>query len=106
MISIPDTARLRFTLLGMQDAELLYEVDQDEEVMRYLNGGKRSSMADIEQTMLPRIAKYLDPALGFGIWQVRRLSDQAYLGWVLIRLTLTSTSPSLKLQEHASDPAQ
>lgn len=85
MLTLPHSARLSFTLLGMQDAALLFEVDQDEEVMRYLNGGKRSSMADIEQTMLPRMAKYLDPALGYGIWQVRRLSDQAYLGWVLIR---------------------
>ncbi|SEA80227.1 GNAT family N-acetyltransferase [Alkalimonas amylolytica] len=85
MLSIPDTNRLSFTLLSMQDAALLYEVDQDEAVMRYLNGGKRSSMADIEHTMLPRMAKYLDPEHGFGIWQVRRLSDQAYLGWVLIR---------------------
>ncbi|MCC5826326.1 GNAT family N-acetyltransferase [Alkalimonas sp.] len=85
MLRVPNIDRLSFTLLTMQDAELLYEVDQDEAVMRYLNGGKRSSMADIEQTMLPRMAKYLDPALGFGIWQVRRLSDQAYLGWVLIR---------------------
>lgn len=85
MLRVQDTDRLNFTLLSMQDAELLYEVDQDEEVMRYLNGGKRSSMTDIEQVMLPRMAKYLDPARGFGIWQVRRLSDQAYLGWVLIR---------------------
>ena len=46
MLTLPHSHRLNFTLLGMQAAELLYEVDQDEEVMRYLNGGKRSSMAD------------------------------------------------------------
>lgn len=85
MIQIPATSRLEFSLLSADDAGLLFEVDQDEEVMRYLNGGQRSTIEQIQQVMLPRMAKYRDPTLGFGIWQVCRLSDQAYLGWVLIR---------------------
>ena len=85
MIQIPATSRLEFSLLSADDAGLLFEVDQDEEVMRYLNGGQRSSMEQIQQVMLPRMQKYRDPQRGFGIWQVRHLSDNAYLGWVLIR---------------------
>lgn len=101
MVTIPATTRLEFSLLAADDAELLFEVDQDEEVMRYLNGGKRTSMADIQGLMLPRMQKYRDPHRGFGIWQVRRLSDQAYLGWVLIRPmgfdTATPASDDLEL---------
>ncbi|MDX1390863.1 MAG: GNAT family N-acetyltransferase [Rheinheimera sp.] len=95
MLSVPDSARLRFALLSDQDAQLLFDVDQDSEVMRYINGGTCTSMQTIINIMLPRMALYRDPLSGFGIWQVRRLSDEAYLGWVLIRpMDFTSATPS------------
>ena len=95
MFAIPSSPRLRFTLLTEQDAELLFEVDQDEEVMRYLNGGKRTSMQQITEIFLPRMAQYRNPERGFGIWQVRRLEDNAYLGWVLIRpMGFNTATPS------------
>lgn len=85
MLTIPQSLRLHFTLLSEHDAELLFEVDQDEEVMRYLNGGKRTSMQHITEIFLPRMAQYRCPERGYGIWQVQRREDNAYLGWVLIR---------------------
>nr|WP_301003988.1 GNAT family N-acetyltransferase [Arsukibacterium sp.] len=92
---IPATNRLNFSLLSAQDAELLFKVDQDEEVMRYLNGGKRTSMQQIIEIFLPRMAQYRNPERGFGIWQVCRLEDNAYLGWVLIRpLGFNTQAPS------------
>ena len=95
MFAIPSSPRLSFTLLTEQDAELLFEVDQDEEVMRYLNGGKRTSMQQITEIFLPRMAKYRNPERGFGIWQVRRLEDNTYLGWVLIRpMGFNTATPS------------
>lgn len=95
MFAIPSGPRLSFTLLTEQDAELLFEVDQDEEVMRYLNGGKRTSMQQITEIFLPRMAQYRNPERGFGIWQVRRVEDNAYLGWVLIRpMGFNTATPS------------
>lgn len=95
MLQIPATERLSFQLLSEQDAELLFEVDQDEEVMRYLNGGKRTSMQQIVEIFLPRMAQYRNPVTGFGIWQVMRREDNAYLGWVLIRpMGFNTVSPS------------
>ena len=85
MLIIPPSPRLSFGLLSQQDAQLLFEVDQDEEVMRYLNNGQRTTMQTIIEVMLPRMAQYRNPELGYGIWQVRRLEDNTYLGWVLIR---------------------
>ena len=95
MLQIGATTRLHFTLLSEQDAQLLFEVDQDAEVMRYINGGTLTSMQTIVEVMLPRMAHYRNPVLGYGIWQVRRNDDNAYLGWVLIRpMGFNSQTPS------------
>ena len=95
MLKIPATERLHFALLSEQDAQLLFEVDQDAEVMRYINGGKLTSMQTIVEVMLPRMAQYRDAERGYGIWQVRRSADNAYLGWVLIRsMGFNSATPS------------
>ncbi|KKO45845.1 hypothetical protein WG68_09080 [Arsukibacterium ikkense] len=61
MLAIPPSPRLNFALLSEKDARLLFEVDQDEEVMRYLNGGKRTSMQQIIEIFLPRMAQYRCP---------------------------------------------
>ncbi|MFN4055345.1 MAG: hypothetical protein ACK4GU_10760 [Alishewanella aestuarii] len=36
MSVVPDSGRLSFALITLADADLLYQVDQDEEVMRYI----------------------------------------------------------------------
>ena len=95
MLKIPATERLHFALLSEQDAPLLFEVDQDAEVMRYINGGKLTSMQTIVEVMLPRMAQYRDAERGYGIWQVRRSVDNVYLGWVLIRpMGFNTATPS------------
>lgn len=95
MLQVSATERLHFALLSEQDAQLLFDVDQDAEVMRYINGGKLTSMQTIVEVMLPRMAQYRDAERGFGIWQVRRTADNVYLGWVLIRpMGFNSATPS------------
>lgn len=90
VVTVPPSARLCYRLMDSSDAELLFELDQDEAVMRYINGGNISSMQDIQQRLLPRMNSYRDPATGFGLWQVTTRADYAplpnsYIGWVLIR---------------------
>lgn len=93
---IPATLRLDFRLLTADDANLLFEVDQDELVMKYINGGARSSWQDIKQRMLPRMNAYRDAELGYGIygvfanspaapWLAHSSAHPQYLGWVLVR---------------------
>lgn len=90
VVTVPASARLCYRLMDSADAELLFELDQDEAVMRYINGGNISSMQDIRDRLLPRMNSYRDPATGFGLWQVTTRADYAplpnsYIGWVLIR---------------------
>lgn len=84
-LHIPDSGRLTFQLMDESHAEDLWQLDQDTEVMRYINGGKISSREDIHEILLPRLFKYRDPEKGWGIWKVILRSDATYLGWILVR---------------------
>jgi RimJ/RimL family protein N-acetyltransferase len=82
---ISPSQRLNYRLMTINDAELLFDVDQDANVMKFINGGKQTSMKDIQQIMLPRLQKYLNLDKGWGIWQVNRNETQEYIGWILVR---------------------
>jgi len=89
-LRVPDSARLSFRLLDQHDAQVLFDVDQDPEVMRYLNAGICTPMEQIEQRMMPRMLAYRKPGLGHGIWQVSTRDDcealpARYIGWILVR---------------------
>lgn len=89
-LQIPASARLQYRLLDANDSELLFELDQDEAVMRFINGGRKTSRAEIAQRLLPRMLSYRDPLKGYGLWQVCSKADNqqlpaAYLGWILVR---------------------
>lgn len=82
---VNDSKRLNYRLMGPEDAQDLWALDQDPEVMHYLNGGKPNSMEDIKSVFIPRMAKYTDSDKGWGIWQVSDKETGVYLGWVLAR---------------------
>jgi len=84
-MKVLDSKRLTYTLMGPQDAELLFELDQDPEVMRYINGGKVSSWEDIEKIYLPRLNSYTNPDTGWGMWKAEVKSSKEFIGWILVR---------------------
>ena len=84
-LNIPDTERLNCQLMDESDSELLWELDQDEEVMRFINGGKKSTRDDIRDILIPRMMNYRNSEQGWGIWKVLLKSDATYLGWILVR---------------------
>src|SRR5690606_9928824 len=68
-----------------RDLPLWFELDQDPEVMRYLNDGKPSKWEDLERHFLPRVLAMTDRAKGLGLWEVCDKETGDYLGWVLMR---------------------
>ena len=84
-ITIASSERLRYRLMDSTDAPLWHELDQDPEVMRFLNEGKPTAWEDIKQFMVPRVADFTDPITGCGLWEVTEKSQGAYLGWILAR---------------------
>lgn len=80
-----DTERLSFSFITAQDAGFLWELDQDQAVMRYLNGGRKSTRHEIETVFVPRLQAYANQALGWGLWKVTEISSGKAIGWVLVR---------------------
>jgi RimJ/RimL family protein N-acetyltransferase len=93
-MKINNSARLSYQLMTIDDAELLYQLDQDPEVMRFISDGNPSSRETIYNVLVPRMQKYLNSTKGWGIWQVNITETNEYIGWVLVRpMNFFSTSP-------------
>ena len=77
---------LPFTLrpLTPDDLDALVALDQDPEVMRYINGGAPTPRALYVDLLLPRmLAQATAPGLGFFAVEA---SDGDFLGWMHLRL--------------------
>ncbi|RDV24265.1 N-acetyltransferase [Alteromonas aestuariivivens] len=85
-MEINGSQRLSYRFITAKDADFLWHLDQDEAVMRYITGGKKTSMADIHGVFLPRLQAYADENLGWGMWKVSlKASPHQGIGWVLVR---------------------
>lgn len=85
MFTINDSSRLTYRLMEQSDAQDLWLLDQDPEVMQFINGGKANSRSTIDSVFIPRMLSYMNPEKGWGIWKVSEKNSQEYLGWVLVR---------------------
>ena len=84
-MNIQNSARLHFRLMTQDDAQLLFELDQDPAVMAHINGGIANSMADIQETYIPRLISFTNKAKGWGLWHTSLLSNNEFIGWILVR---------------------
>ncbi|MGS2719850.1 GNAT family N-acetyltransferase [Paraglaciecola aestuariivivens] len=84
-MKIQNSCRLSYQLITQPEPDFLMQVDNDPEVMRFINGGKKSTAEHIEKVFIPRIAKFTQAELGWGVWKVSLLENQQAIGWVLVR---------------------
>ena len=84
-MKIIPSERLQYALMGPDDAEELYVLDQDPEVMRYINGGHMTTRQEVQDIFLPRMAQYTRHDKGWGLWKLTTTADQQFIGWVLVR---------------------
>ena len=84
-INVEDTSRLQFELMSERDAELLFLLDQDPEVMRYINGGTMTTREEVQSTYVPRMKAYTNPENGWGLWKITLKANHAFIGWILVR---------------------
>ncbi|WP_462170147.1 GNAT family N-acetyltransferase [Pseudoalteromonas xiamenensis] len=84
-MKITPSARLMYRMITPDDAQLLFELDQDPSVMQYLNGGVPTSMEDIHNRFLPRIASFHNEEKGWGLWHVATKEEHKFIGWILVR---------------------
>jgi RimJ/RimL family protein N-acetyltransferase len=83
--TIPDSERLRYRLMDERDKQLWFDLDQDPEVMRFLNDSKPTTWKEMDEFIVPRFASFSNPAAGHGLWEIAHKDSGEYLGWILVR---------------------
>lgn len=76
-----ETARLILRQFTEEDADNLFTLDSDPEVMRWGNGGKPSDYEVIQKQMLPKWITYYKKYENYGIWAVVEKSSNEFIGW-------------------------
>ena len=82
---VADSNRLTFRPMALEDTDLMFELDSDPAVMKYINGGKPPTMEEIQQINVPRLAEYLNIDKGWGLWNAFLKDSGEFIGWVLVR---------------------
>ena len=77
------TQRLQLRRFSEDDAEALFLLDADPEVMRFISGGAGTPREVIEEDVLPRFIREQDAEEIFGYWAAERCS--AFIGWYSLR---------------------
>ena len=86
MLTVTPSARLTYRRVTAQDRDFLFEIDQDEEVMRYLTGGRKTTRKEVDEVFIPRIESFNNEEKGWGLWQVSlSTGNRQAIGWILVR---------------------
>jgi len=84
------------------DAEVMFQIDQDPEVMRYINGGKMTTREDVQNIYIPRMESYANAEAGWGLWKISILENYEFknsevIGLILVRpMAFFTDSPEYK----------
>jgi len=78
--------RLVLRRLTEDDADSLFELDSDPEVMRYLNNGRTHTREEIVEKVLPHyLDHYARYGESYGFWAAIEKATGAFLGWFHFR---------------------
>ena len=80
-----ETPRLRLRRLVSADADWLWELDSDPEVMRFITGGIPRRREEFERVQLPRMLQSYDRGWQFGFWAAARRDAGRLVGWFHLR---------------------
>ena len=77
-----ETDRLLLRRLTEGDVDLLFELDSDPQVMRFVNGGVPTPREMIEKNILPKFLRSSGRGDGCGVWAVIGKSTGDFIGWL------------------------
>lgn len=92
-----ETDRLVLRQLTEDDADNLFTLHNDPDVMRFLNGGKPTPRDEILDQTLPRIFGFYERFEGFGYWAAIEKSTEDFLGWFLFRPAESGPADDIEL---------
>ena len=80
-----ETERLVLRRFTEADADLLLKLDNDAQVMRYINGGLPVPKQEIVDETIPAFLSYYDRFAGYGFWAVIEKASGRFAGWIHFR---------------------
>src|SRR5688500_3503850 len=80
-----ETERLVLRTFTMDDVDNLVDLDEDPDVMRFINGGRPTPRDEIESKIVPRFIAYYGDGLRYGFWAAIEKSSGDFLGWFHFR---------------------
>ena len=80
-----ETERLVLRRFTEADADNLFELDSDPEVMRFISGGAATPRDVIESDILPAFLRYYDRFAGYGFWAAIEKVTGEFVGWFHFR---------------------
>ncbi|GAB4460535.1 MAG: GNAT family N-acetyltransferase [Armatimonadaceae bacterium] len=90
-----EAERIRFRRFTGADSDFLFSLDNDPEVMRYLNGGIPTSREVMEGEILPRFLHNDGLDAPFGFWAAEEKVSGVLFGWFSLRPTGTPREVSI-----------
>jgi len=85
-----ETERMRWRRFREADAQHLYELDNDPEVMRYINGGTHTPHEVICSEILPVFLRWDETFPPGGFWAAEERTTGEFVGWFSFRPTNAS----------------
>ena len=80
-----ETERLWFRPLTATDASLLFQLDSDPRVMRFISRGKPTPRHQIETEILPRWLRVRKTDVRLGFWMAYEKDTDAFAGWFSLK---------------------
>jgi RimJ/RimL family protein N-acetyltransferase len=80
-----ETDRMYFRQFQDADAQLLFELDGDPEVMRFISKGKPTPLARIQSEFIPKFLDYYRHNPPQGFWAAHLCEDGSFIGWFHLR---------------------
>ena len=65
----------------MDEADLLFQLDGDADVMKYITLGVPRTMDEVIEKSMPRILKSYQDKTDFGIFAAYLINSEKYIGW-------------------------
>src|SRR5438477_12077689 len=92
-----ETEHLLLRRFTADDVDNLVELDSDPDVMRFINGGRPTSRAEIENDVLPAFLGYYERFAGYGFWAAVEKSTGQFVGWFHFRPAADPDSGDIEL---------
>jgi RimJ/RimL family protein N-acetyltransferase len=80
-----ETSRMYFRQFTDADASLLFELDNDPEVMRFISKGKPTPLEKIQNVIIPKFLDYYRQSLPQGFWAAHVRESGDFIGWFHLR---------------------